>query len=73
MTTYTFTVPVKLTVTVTARSEEDAMEQAVDDVHGLSVYLDAERYADDGNGTITMVDEAPLDLSLTNVDPHDES
>lgn len=69
MTTYTFTVPVLLTVTVNAAHSEDAAEDAACAVHALNVDL-SNMAASAGNDDIVMSD-GPYDLTLTDVSPEE--
>jgi hypothetical protein len=64
MTTYTFHIPVTLVVTVTAHHAEYATEDACDMVAMVGL--------DDSAITILKQD-SPLNVSLMDVSPHDES
>jgi hypothetical protein len=64
MTTYTFHIPVTLVVTITARHAEDATEEACNIVSLVKL---------DDNAITILNQDSPLNVSLVDVSPHDES
>ena len=72
MSTYTYHVPVVLIVTVNAGHEEEACEEAVNELHSLAVYLDGEVDAGVSGVSVLRTDNRNfLTATLTDVSPEE--